>query len=59
MLKVRLRSCGCFRTVEVARRHVRIHSCISTLHKHGLPVLEYLHRALGSHPFLPKGSKTT
>jgi transposase len=59
MMKVRLRISGCFRTLEGARRHVRIRSYISTLRKHGLPVLEYLRRALDGHPFLPNGSQPT
>ena len=59
MMKVRLKISGCFRTLEGARRHVRIRSYISTLRKHGLPVLEYLRRALDGQPFLPEGSKTT
>jgi transposase len=59
MLKVRLKISGCFRTLEGARRHVRIRSYISTLRKHGLPVLEYFRRALDGQPFLPNASKTT
>ena len=59
MIKVRLNISGCFRTLEGARRHVRIRSYISTLRKHNLPVLEYLRRALDGAPFLPQGSKTT
>jgi transposase len=59
MMKVRLKISGCFRTLEGARRHVRIRSYVSTLRKHGLPVLEYLRSALDGHPFLPRGSKTT
>lgn len=59
MMKVRLKISGCFRTLEGARRHVRIRSYISTLRKHGLPVLEYLRRALDGHPFLPNGSQPT
>ena len=59
MIKVRVKISGCFRTLEGARRHLRIRSYISTLRKHGLPVLEYLRRALEGHPFLPDASKTT
>ena len=59
MMKTRLKISGCFRTLDGARRHVRIRSYISTLRKHGLPVLEYLRRALDGHPFLLVGSKTT
>jgi len=59
MIKVRLKISGCFRTVEGARRHARIRSYISTVRKHGLPVLEYLRRALDGHPFLPQVAKTT
>jgi transposase len=59
MMKTRLKISGCFRTLEGACRHVRIRSYISTLHKHNLPVLEYLRRALDGHPFLPAGSKMT
>lgn len=58
MMKTRLKISGCFRTLEGARRHVRIRSYISTLRKHGLPVLQYLRRALDGQPFLPSGSKT-
>jgi len=59
MLKVRLKISGCFRTLEGARRHARIRSYISTLRKHGLPVLEYLRHALDGRPFLPQPAKTT
>lgn len=59
MMKVRIKISGCFRTIEGARRHVRIRSYISTLRKHGLPVLEYLRRALDGRPFLPLGAKST
>jgi transposase len=58
MTKVRLKISGCFRTLEGACRHARIRSYISTLRKRGLPVLEYLRRALDGHPFLPRRSKT-
>jgi len=59
MMKVRLKISGCFRTLEGARRHARIRSYISTLRKHGLPVLEYLRHALDGRPFLPQPSKST
>jgi len=59
MMKVRWKISGCFRTLEGARRHARIRSYISTLRKHGLPVLEYLRRALDGRPFLPQLSKCT
>ena len=59
MIKVRLKISGCFRTLDGARRHARIRSYISTLRKHGLPVLEYLRHALDGRPFLPQGAKTT
>jgi transposase len=59
MMKVRVKISGCFRTLEGARRHARIRSYISTLRKHGLPVLEYLRRALDGHPFLPQAAKST
>jgi transposase len=59
MMKVRLKISGCFRTLAGARRHARIRSYISTLRKHGLPVLEHLRRALDGHPFLPQPSKGT
>jgi len=58
-MKTRIKISGCFRTLEGAQRHVRIRSYISTLRKHGLPVLESLRRALEGRPFLPVGSKTT
>jgi transposase len=59
MIKVRVKISGCFRTLEGARRHARSRSYISTVRKHGLPVLENLRRTLDGHPFLPQGSKTT
>jgi transposase len=59
MMKVRLKISGCFRTLDGARRHVRIRSYVSTLRKHGLPVLEYLRHALDGRPFLPQAIKTT
>ncbi len=59
MMKVRVKISGCFRTLIGARRHARIRSYISTLRKHGLPVLEYLRRALDGRPFLPEAPKTT
>ena len=59
MMKTRLKISGCFRTLEGARRHVRIRSYISTVRKHGLPVLEHLRNALDGRPFLPQESKST
>lgn len=59
MMKVRVKISGCFRTLDGARRHARIRSYISTLRKHGLPVLEYLRRALDGRPFLPQAVKST
>lgn len=59
MMKVRLKISGCFRTFQGACRHARIRSYISTLRKHGLPVLEYLRRALDGRPFLPQPAKST
>lgn len=59
MMKVRVKISGCFRTLEGACRHARIRSYVSTLRKHGLPVLEYLSRALNGQPFLPKPAKST
>lgn len=58
-MKTRIKISGCFRTLEGARRHVRIRSYICTLRKQGLPVLEYLRRAIEGRPFLPDPLKTT
>ena len=57
-MKTRVKISGCFRTLAGARRHARIRSYISTLRKHGLPVLEHLRRALDGSPFLPVGSRS-
>lgn len=59
MIKVRIKISGCFRTLEGACCHVRIRSYISTLRKHGLPVLKYLRRALDGSPFLPEGATSS
>ena len=59
MMKVRIKISGCFRTLDGARRHARIRSYISTVRKNGLPVLEYLRRALDGSPFLPQAAKST
>ena len=59
MMKVRLKISGCFRTFKGACRQARIRSYISTLRKQGLPVLEYLRRALEGRPFLPQLAKST
>lgn len=59
MMKVRVKISGCFRTLEGARRHARIRSYVSTLRKHGLPVLAYLSHALNGRPFLPQPAKST
>lgn len=59
MMKVRMKISGCFRTISGACRHARIRSYISTLRKHGLPVLEHLRRALDGSPFLPRPAKST
>jgi hypothetical protein len=59
MMKVRVKISGCFRTLEGACRHARIRSYVSTLRKHGLPVLEYLSRALHGRPFLPQPATTS
>lgn len=58
-MKTRIKISGCFRTLDGARRHVRIRSYICTLRKQGLPVLEYLRRALDGRPFLPETQTTT
>jgi len=55
-MKGRIKISGCFRSLQGARRHVRIRSYIGTLRKHGLPVLEYLRRALDGQPFLPRAT---
>jgi len=57
-MKTRVKISGCFRTLAGARRHARIRSYISTLRKHGLPVLEHLRLALSGLPFLPVGSQS-
>jgi transposase len=58
-LKTRIKISGCFRTLEGAQRHARIRSYICTLRKQGLPVLEFLRRALEGRPFLPELLKST
>lgn len=44
---------------RAANRYARIRSYISTLRKHGLPVLECLCRALDGRPFMPQAAKAT
>lgn len=58
-MKTRIKISGCFRTLDGARRHVRIRSYIGTLRKQALPVLDYLRRALDRRPFLPETQTTT
>ena len=40
MMRVRVKISGCIRTLHGACRHARVHICVSTLRKHGLPRLE-------------------
>lgn len=44
---------GCWRTLESANEWLTIHSYISTLRKHGLPILPAIEAALAGDPWLP------
>jgi len=56
MIKVQQKISGTFRSQTAAQDFCRIRSYISTLKKHGLPVLEYLGQALQGRPFLPQAA---
>ena len=54
MVKVQQKVSGTFRSKTAAEEFFRIRAYISTLRKHGLPVLDGLRNALQGHPFLPE-----
>ena len=51
MMKVRQRISGCFRSIGGAQTFCRIRSFISTVRKHGRPVLHAIESALDGRPF--------
>jgi transposase len=53
MVKVQQKISGTFRSEDAAADFCRIRGYISTVKKHGLPVLDCLRRALEGRPFLP------
>ena len=54
MIKVQQKVSGTFRSKTAAQEFFGIRAYISTLRKHGLPVLDGLRNALQGHPFLPE-----
>ncbi len=53
MVKVQQKISGTFRSADAAADFCRIRGYISTVKKHGLPVLDCLRQALEGRPFLP------
>ncbi len=53
MVKVQQKISGTFRSAHAAADFCRIRGYISTVKKHGLPVLDCLRHALEGRPFLP------
>ena len=53
MVKVQQKISGTFRSAHAAAEFCRIRGYISTVKKHGLPVLDCLRQALAGRPFLP------
>ena len=56
MVKVQQKISGTFRSEHAAADFCRIRGYISTVKKHGLPVLACLSQALEGRPFLPPGT---
>jgi transposase len=53
MTKVQQKVSGTFRSLDGAKIFCRIRGYISTVRKHGLPVLQYIRAAFEGHPFMP------
>jgi transposase len=58
MVKVQQKISGTFRSADAATDFCRIRGYISTVKKHGLPVLDCLRQALEGRPFLPPVAAT-